>query len=88
MSLIFDSIFMVLTYWLSSRRLQVDQQLLWQMKNFCEAAMHKKTSTLMLDKIGDLLHLIDERVHLLSLLYMQSSYRDLCSQRWTRITPR
>lgn len=55
------NIFMVIMYWLSSRHLPVDQQLLWQMRNFCEVAIRVKTSSTMVDKAGDLLQMIDER---------------------------
>ncbi|TFK42874.1 ras guanine nucleotide exchange factor domain-containing protein [Crucibulum laeve] len=55
------NIFMVLMHWLKSRRLQVDQQLLWQMRNFCESAIRMKTSATMVDKARDLFQLIKDR---------------------------
>ena len=57
-----QSIFMVIMYWVSSRHLPVDQQLLWQMRNFCERAIYVKTSSTMVDKASNLLQMIDERV--------------------------
>ncbi|KAF8892698.1 ras guanine nucleotide exchange factor domain-containing protein [Infundibulicybe gibba] len=54
-------IFMVIMYWLSSGHLQVDPQLLWQMKNFCLTAMSMKSSQTMNNKAWDLLELIEDR---------------------------
>ncbi|KAF8163016.1 ras guanine nucleotide exchange factor domain-containing protein [Crassisporium funariophilum] len=55
------NIFMVIMYWLEHRQLAVDQQLLWQMRNFCESAIRMKSSPLMVNKAQDLIHLIEER---------------------------
>ncbi|KDR72789.1 hypothetical protein GALMADRAFT_142523 [Galerina marginata CBS 339.88] len=56
-----SSIFMVVKYWLSHRYLQVDQELLGQMKDFCESAVRIMSSTTMMDKARDLLRLIEIR---------------------------
>lgn len=53
---------MVISYWLTSRHLFVDPQLLWQMRNFCIAAGSMKSSVTMHDKARDLMRLIDDRV--------------------------
>ncbi|RDB23999.1 Serine/threonine-protein kinase STY17 [Hypsizygus marmoreus] len=55
------NIFMVISYWLTSRHLFVDPQLLWQMRNFCIAAGSMKSSTTMNDRARDLMRLIDDR---------------------------
>lgn len=54
---------MVITYWLSNRHLVVDQELLWQMKTFCESAIRMKSSITMSDKARDLLQMIENRAH-------------------------
>ncbi|TFK26396.1 ras GEF [Coprinopsis marcescibilis] len=58
------TIFMVIIHWLSSRHLPVNDELLWQMRTFVEAAVRLKTSSTMVDKANDLLQLIQERVSL------------------------
>lgn len=60
---------MVISYWLTSRHLFVDAQLLWQMRNFCLSAESMKSSITMHDKAAELVKLIDNRV---GLLYRQS----------------
>ncbi|KDR73425.1 hypothetical protein GALMADRAFT_124495 [Galerina marginata CBS 339.88] len=57
------NIFMVVMYWLSQQYLQVDNQLLWQMKQFCQDAIRMKSSTTMVDKARDLLQLVENREH-------------------------
>ena len=53
---------MVIMYWLSNQHLQIDPQLLWQMRNFCDSAIRMKSSSTMVDKARDLLCQIDVRV--------------------------
>ncbi|KAH9483782.1 Serine/threonine-protein kinase STY17 [Psilocybe cubensis] len=55
------NIFMVMTYWISHKHLQIDHQLLWQMRNFCETAIRTKSSTTMVNKASDLLALVVAR---------------------------
>ncbi|KAF8061461.1 hypothetical protein FPV67DRAFT_1509075 [Lyophyllum atratum] len=55
------NIFMVISHWLSSRHLVVDNQLLWQMRNFCLTAKSMKSSITMHDKARDLIRLVDNR---------------------------
>ena len=68
---------MVIIYWLSRCHLPVDQQLLSQMKDFCEAAIGVKTSSTMAKKASELLQMIDERVgrfrlNVLLLIYLKT----------------
>ncbi|KAF5386738.1 hypothetical protein D9615_001785 [Tricholomella constricta] len=58
------NIFMVISYWLTSRHLFLDPQLLWQMRSFCIGAESMKSSATMHDKVGDLIKLIDNRTQM------------------------
>ena len=53
---------MVIMYWLSNGHLQVDSQLLWQMKIFCDSAIRIVSSSTMVDKARDMLRQIESRV--------------------------
>jgi len=70
--LIYLSIFMVIMHWLSNQYLQVDPQLLSQMRGFCESVIRKKSSPTMVNKAGDLLCQIKARVSFNFLVISQS----------------
>ena len=57
-----SSVFKVLQYWLSSRQIPVNGQLLLQMRVFCEEAVRTKVSPTMVERAAGLLDLINERV--------------------------
>jgi len=64
---------MVIMYWIRGRHLPVDSALLWQMRNFCESALLRKTSTKMISIANELIRLIDERVSVIAFRFHDSN---------------
>ncbi|RXW17464.1 hypothetical protein EST38_g8388 [Candolleomyces aberdarensis] len=52
----------VMSYWLRRRQLPVDAELLWEMREFCMATLKMKSSPTLVEKIHNLLELIEIRL--------------------------
>lgn len=55
-------IFMLMIFWLESRRMPVTMDVLLQMRTFCQESLRFKTSSSMIRRGNDLLQLIDQRI--------------------------